>query len=193
MACFRDFTEPLWEIFGGNLLMFVTSAFYIAWWTVSFWPNRKVETAWPSILIGTAVLAGVAAIAIMSIGIGSLSLAGKGFPVLFILLGAVASYIILLVISKTVFRRPVTSELLLIIVWAAVELSAIAVLQGTGRFGMGWTFALLALVALAVGVGVVCYILYYNLDERARFWTGLIPLITDAGVVTVFLLVLALS
>ena len=46
---------------------------------------------------------------------------------------------------------------------------------------------------LATGTGIVCYILYYRLDEISRFWYGLIPLIVDAGVVIVFLMMLALS
>ena len=87
-----------------------------------------------------------------------------------------------------------TSELLLITVWAALEWSAIAVLQGSGRFSMGQALTLAALVALATIIGMVCYLLHYHLvDETSRFWNGLIPLIVDAGVVAVFLAVLALS
>ena len=86
-----------------------------------------------------------------------------------------------------------TSELLLITFWAALEWSAIAVLQGSGRFSMGQALTLAALVLLATGAGIVCYILHYRFDETLRFWNGLIPLVVDAGVVTAFLAVLALS
>jgi hypothetical protein len=48
-------------------------------------------------------------------------------------------------------------------------------------------------VALATGVGIVCYVLYYRLGTAARFRNGFIPLAADAGVVTVFLAVLAAS
>jgi hypothetical protein len=193
MTCFRDFTVPVWEIFCGNLLMFATIAFYIAWWTVSFRPNGDGKTAGAGFFILVAIFAGVAAIAIMSLGINWLSQAGKGFPVMYILLGAAAFYIILLAVTKFAFQRVVTSELLLITVWAALEWSAIAVLQGSGRFSIGQALTLAALVLLATGAGIVCYILHYRLDEISRFWNGLIPLIVDAGVVTVFLAVLALS
>jgi hypothetical protein len=193
MTCFRDFTISLWEIFGGNLLMFTAIVFYIAWWAVSFWPNGDGKTAGAGFFIALALFAGMAAIAIMSLGINSLSQVRKGIPVMYILLGAVAFYIILLAVTKIAFQRAVTSELLLIIVWAALEWSAIAVLHGSGRFGMRQALTLAILVALATGAGIVCYILHYRLNEAARFWNGLIPLIADAGVVAVFLAALALS
>ena len=193
MICFRNFTLPLWEIFGGNLLMFVTLVFYIAWWTVSFGPNGGDKTAGAGIFLGAALFTGVAAIMTMYLGINSLPRPGKGIPVMYILIGAAAFYVIFLAVTKIAFQRIVTSELLLIIVWAALEWSTIAVLQASGRFGMWKALTLAALVLLATGAGMVCYVLHYRLDEPSRFWNGLIPLIADAGVVAVFLAVLALS
>jgi hypothetical protein len=192
MTCFRDFTVPLWEIFGGNLLMFVTIAFYIAWWSVLFRPNGIGRPDGAGLLIGAAVVAGVAGIAAMSIGFNSVPRVVQGIPVMAILLGAVALYIALLAVTKTAFQRPVTSELLLITLWTALELSVIAVLQSGGRFGMGRVITLSALVVLAFLIGVVCYILHYRLDETGRFWNGLIPLIADGGVVAAILTAQAL-
>jgi hypothetical protein len=193
MTCFRNFTVPLWEFFGGNLLMFVAIVFYIAWWTVSFWPNGNGKGTGAGLFIIITLFAGVAAIAIMSIGISSLPQVRKGFLAAYILPGAAAFFIILLAVTKIGFHRAVTSELLLITVWAAVEWSAIAVLHGNDRFSLGKALALAALVALATAVGIICYILHYRLDETSQFWNGLIPLIADAGVVAVLLAVLALS
>lgn len=193
MASFRDFTVPLWKIFGGNLLMLVTILFYIAWWTVAFRPDKTGKTARAGILIALALLTGLASITILFSGIESLSQAGEGFPVIYILLGAAVLYVIFLAVTRIAFQRSVTAELLLIIVWAALEGSAIAVLQGSGRFSPGQALTLVTLVVLATGIGMVCYILHYRLDESPRFWNGLIPLMVDAGVVTVFLAVLALS
>jgi hypothetical protein len=193
MTCFRDFTVPLWKIFGGNLFMFITIVLYIAWWMVTFQPNRTDKTAGAGFFVALAFLAGVAAIMTKFSGIVSLSQPGKGFPVIYILLAAITFYVILLAVTRIAFQRPVTSELLLITVWAALEGSAIAVLQGSNRFSPGHSLTLATLVMLATGTGIVCYILYYRLDEISRFRNGLIPLIVDAGVVTVFLVMLALS
>jgi len=193
MTFFRDFTVPLWKIFGGNLLMLITIVFYIAWWTTVFRPNRTSKTAVAGIFIALALLAGVAAIITMFSGIGSLPQAGKGFPVIYILLGAAAFYIILLAVTRIAFHRPITAESLLITIWVALEGLAIGVLQGGNRFSPGQALTLATLVILATGAGIVSYILYYRLDEVSRFWYGLIPLIVDAGVMTVFLVMLALS
>ena len=193
MTWFRDFNIPLWEVFGGNLLLVATLGFYIAWWTAAFRPNADGQTTGAGFFLTIALFAGVAAVAILVLGIEALSQVGQGFPVMVILLGAAAVYILLLAVTKVVFQRAVTSELLLIVVWAALECSVLAVLRSSGRFSLGQALTVGALVALATGIGLVCYVLHYRLDETARFWNGLIPLIVDAGVVTVFLAVLALS
>ncbi len=193
MIWFRDFTIPLWQVFGGNLLMLVTIMFYIAWWTVTFRPNRTGRSVGAAFFIASAFLAGLAAVMIMFAGIGSLSRAIVGYPVVSILLGAAVIYIILLAVTRIAFRRPVTAELLLITVWAALEGSVIAVLQGSKRFGMGQVWTLATLVTLATGIGLISYLLHYRIEEGARFWNGLMPLIVDAGVVAAFLAVLALS
>jgi hypothetical protein len=193
MTCFRNFTAPLWQVFGGNLLMFVTIVFYVTWWAVSFRPDGHGDPAAAGIFLAAAFFSGIAAITLMSFGINSLSQAGKGIPLMYILLGAVALFIILLVVTQIFFQREVTTELLLIIGWAALQGSAIAVLQGSGRFTLAQALTLAVLVLLATGVGMVCYVLHYRLEETARFWNGVIPLVVDEGVVAVFLAVLALS
>jgi hypothetical protein len=129
---------------------------------------------------------------IMCLGIRSLSYAAKVIPVIYILIGAVGFYVILLVFTKIVFQRDVTSELLLITIWAAIESSAIAVLLGVGCFGVGRAWTMAAVMILATLVGIVCYVLYYRLEGMARFWDGLIPLMVDAVAVATFLVMLAL-
>lgn len=193
MTCFRDFTAPLWKLFGGNTFLVVTIAFYIAWWAVSFRPNRNSTTAGAGLFLAVAFLTGLAAIAMLFLGISALSQVGKGIPLIYILPGVVAIYLLLLAVTQIAFHRVVTSELLLITVWAVMEGSAIAVLQGSGRFSLRQTLTLATLVLLATGVGLVCYILHYRLDEIPRFWNGIIPLAVDAGVVAVFLAMLAFS
>ena len=89
MTFFRDSSIPLWKIFGGNLLLFIAILFYIAWWVVTFQPNRTSRTTAAGFFIALAFLPGVVAILILFSGVSSLSQAGKGFPVIYILLGAV--------------------------------------------------------------------------------------------------------
>lgn len=193
MIFFRNFTVPLWQIFGGNLLILATIGFYIAWWTVTFRPNNKGRAPGGGFFIVPALFAGAAGFWILFSGLGSLPQTGKGFQSVSFLLGAVAFYIILLIVTRFAFQRSVTAESLLISLWAAQEGLAIGVLHGNSRLSMAQALILALLVVLATGAGIVCYILHYRLDETARFWNGLIPLIVDTGVVIVFLAVLALS
>src|SRR5689334_22362556 len=131
----RYFTAPLWEIFAGNLLLLLCSLFYLAWWIVSFRPNSPGGSA-GGLYITAAFITGVVAIALMFVSINSLSQDSKGLPVRFILLSCVALFLLLFLVTTIVFHRIVTSELIIIHIWAALELSAVTVLYGTGRFGM---------------------------------------------------------
>jgi len=102
-------------------------------------------------------------------------------------------FAVLILITNITFHRIVTSELIIIHIWAALELSAVAVLYGTERFGFGRAATLVALVGIATVVGLICYLLYYNLDGMLRYWDGLIPLIMYTFVMAVFLGLLAVS
>ena len=188
MTCFRNFTAPLWEIFAGNLLLLFCSLFYLAWWVVSYRPNSS-----GGFYLTAAFITGFAAIALMSVGINSLSQDSKGLPVRFILMGGAALLLVLLPVTAFAFHRIVTSELIIMHIWAALELSAVAVLYGTERFGAGRAATLAALVGIATVAGLICYVLYYRLDETARYWIGMVPLTADAFVMAVFLGVSAVS
>jgi len=192
MTCFHNFTAPLWEIFAGNLLLLFCSLFYLVWWVVSFRPNSSGGSA-GVFYITAAFITGVAAIALMSGGINSLSQDSKSLPVRFILLGSAALFLVLLLVTAIAFHRIVTSELIIIHIWAALELSVVAVLYGTGRFGSGRAATLAVLVGIATVIGLICYVLYYRLDGTASYWNGMVPLMMDAFVMAVFLGVLAVS
>jgi hypothetical protein len=193
MTLFHDFTVPEWKVFYGNLLMLATCAFYISWWVFTFRPGADGSPSFSAVLIIAALFSGVAAIALLFSGISSPAVSGLAVPVLYVLAAAAVSYVLLLEVTRIVFHRPVTSELLVMIVWATAELAAIAALRYSGRFGVAQIAVLSPLVVLATFAGVVCYVLYYNLDAEASFTAGLIPLIVDAGVVSVFLAVQTLS
>ncbi len=192
VTCFRNFSAPLWGIFAGNLLLLVCSLFYLAWWALSFRPNSSGGPA-GGFYLTAAFITGFAAIALMSGGVNTLSQDSKGLPVKFILMGGVAFFIVLLLVTAVGFHRIVTSELIILHIWAVLELSAVAVLFGTGRFGAGQTATLATLVGIAAVAGLVCYVLYYRLDEAARYWSGMVPLAAAALVMAVFLGVLAVS
>ena len=190
MTCFRGFTFPLWEFFAGNLLLLICSLFYLAWWVVSYRPNPTGGSS-GMIFITAAFITGCAALALASAGINTLAEDSSGVPVRFVLAGCAALFFVLLPVTSILFHRPVTSELLIIHVWAALELSAISVLYGAGRFGTGRAAAMAALVGIATVAGLISYVLYYRLGETAQYRIGMVPLATDALVMMIFLALLA--
>jgi hypothetical protein len=192
MNCFHNFTAPIWELFAGNLLFLFCSLFYLVWWIVAFRPNSSGGST-GGIFITFAFLTGIAALILMPVGVHTLSQDSKALPVRFILLGAVALYLILLPVTSVVFHRQLTSELIIMLIWAALELSVITVLYGNGRFDFGRMAILAALVGIAIVIGLICYVLYYRLEGTSSYIDGMIPLATDAVVMAAILGVLALS
>lgn len=192
MNPFHSFTAPVGKIFFGNLLLFFCSVFYLIWWVIRFRPRAAGGPA-GTFCLAAAFLSGIAAVVLMSGGIRALSPDSGGLPVSFILAGTLVCYLLLFLATVFLFHRKATSELLLLHVWAALELSAVAVLYGTGRFGAGRAAVLTVLVGAASAVGLICYVLYYRLGGAAGYRDGMIPLLTDALVMAVFLGTLAVS
>ena len=192
MTYFRNFTAPLWEIFAGNLLLLSCILFYLIWWVVSFRPNSSSGSS-GVFYITAAFITGVAAIVLLSGGITSLSQDSKSLPVKFILLGVAALFLVLLPVMSIAFHRALTSELIIIHIWAALELSVVAVLYGTRYFGLGRVAILATLVGIAFVTSLICYVLYYRLNGTVSYWDGMVPLMMAAFVMTVFLGVMAVS
>jgi len=196
MTCFHNFTAPVWQIFAGNLLLLICSLFYLVWWVVCFRPDASGKTAGGSagvIYITAAFITGIAAIVLLSGGINILSKDAKSVPVWLILLSGTVLFVVMILVTTAVYRRPMTSELIIVHIWAVLELCAVVVLYGTGRFGLGRTVLLLTLLGIAFVAGMICYVLYYRLEGTAGYRDGMAPLIIDASVMAVFLGVLAVS
>jgi hypothetical protein len=193
MVCFHNFTVPVREIFFGNLSFFFCSLFYLVWWIIVFRPGSAGGGKIGWACLAAAFVTGIAALALMAAGINALSPASKGVPVWGILLGGILCYFILLPVTAFAFHRQVTSELLIMDIWAVMQLCCITVLRGTGHLGEGGAAALTVLVGLAAVAGLVCYILYYRVSGAASWWDGMIPLLSDALVMAVFLGVMAVS
>lgn len=167
----------------GNIKLLLCFAFYLAWWVVGFnpWrPIRGMKSGW--LLVPAAVLGILALISIVR----GLNFSGGLAPGAAIVLGGVASYAALLFVTGAVLRRPVTSELFIIVLWATVALLEINTLVALGPVssGLGWGFVALCLVGSAASL--VCYQLFYGLDGMAAFADGAVPLVL-AGLITGFI------
>ena len=169
------------QIFLGNLLLVLCCAFYLAWWLLAFRPVNPVRgfrTGW---LLLPAFAAGLGAVVFSVRGLGT---AGSGglFPAGRVVWGGIAAYAILLVVTKFLLHRPVTTELFLIVGWAVLALSEVSALYGCGALSHGCSLAFAAVVAVGTAVSLVCYVLYYRLSPAAGFIDGIVPLLMAAVV-----------
>lgn len=179
---------------GGHAALAVCAALYLAWWWVFFNPALpKATGALYAVGVGFivgAVACGIAAIVLLAMGLGALAGPGAGAdaaPGWAFAVGGVAAYALLAFVTVRFFQRPVTTELLLFVLWAALELAVANALLGAGALPLGAFWAIVAIVALVTVANLVCYVLYFHLPPLASFVDGAVPL----AVVGVFAAVLA--
>ena len=173
--------EAMRKILAGQILLILCCVFYLIWWYRGYRPGtpaNRLEGAngvlfWITAALGIAGLTG-------SLG----RIEKKTEPPLAahtVLIIGVVAYIVLLLITRTVFRRPVTTELILIVGWTVLEISVINRLSAAGNLS-GRGFAVLcALIALAFTVSIVLYVAYYRMEEMKAFYAAMIPLVTEAA------------
>lgn len=157
------------------------AAFYLVWWWLFFNPRlakpEGARYAFGVACIVAAAILGVAGVALAASALGSLSAVSTGAPGWAFIIGAVVGYLLLAVFTVKVFARPVTTELILFVAWAALEFAVINTLYGAGAWPIPATFALAALVAVVLAASLVCYVLYYRLGPMPSFIDGAIPLV----------------
>ncbi|CAB1252694.1 conserved membrane protein of unknown function [Ruminococcaceae bacterium BL-6] len=176
----HDFDLPAKQIFRSNILLIVCCAFYLAWWLLAFRPSGAVKGMKTGWLLIPAFAAGIAAVILAVQGIRSAPIEAALFPGGLLLWGGIAAYFILLAVTGLLFQRQVTTELFLIVGWAVLALSEINTLYGTGRFSRGLAVPFAVVIVAAVLISLVCYVLYYNLGDRAGYFDGMIPLLLVA-------------
>ncbi|MDD6155254.1 MAG: hypothetical protein PUB39_06855 [Eubacteriales bacterium] len=171
-------------ILAGQLLLAVCCAFYIPWWFMVFKPGQAHD--W------TAGRAGILLALTAACGLGGLlaNVHGNNMTqvsrVLFsnghAMVAGVICYIMLMALTSLAFKRPVTSELLLITGWAVLELVTVNILYGANVFTIDTAKLYLAIVLAAFVVNMVLYVLYYKVDEWLAYKLAALPLAIDGAV-----------
>ena len=181
------------QIFIGNILIVGCCAFYLAWWLLAFKPTGAItgmKTGW---LLLPACVLGLIGVFTALHGIRTITSTQQLFPGWIALWGGVAAYIILLVITLVFLHRPVTTELFLIVGWAVLALSEMNALFGGGLLPRGLSTGFVITILAASAVSLVCYIIYYHLDSKAGYITGMIPLLMTALVTVAISCALVIS
>jgi len=168
------------QIFIGNIFFIVCCVFYLAWWLLAFKPSGPsggMKTGW---LLIPAFIAGLLGVIIILSGIISQQATNHIIPGLYILIGGIIAYVILLAVTVSVFKRPSTSELILITGWGMLALAVVNALYGTGRFSYWLSIGYFFVIGAAVVISLVCYVLYFRLSSRDGYIDGMIPLVLSA-------------
>jgi hypothetical protein len=176
----HNFNISAKQIFYSNILLIICCAFYLTWWSLAFKPTgaiKGIRTGW---LLIPAFAAGLAAIILAVKGIQSVSNDVALFPNGLLLWGGIAAYLILLLATRLLFQRPVTTELFLIVGWAVLALSEINALYGISLLSHGAAAIFTVVIGAAALISLVCYVLYYSLENRAGYFDGMVPLLMAA-------------
>lgn len=188
-------SESLQGIVQGHELLFVCALLYLFWWIIFFRPGANVHGALYAagvVCIIGAVIAGIVGVVRMLVSAVGLP-ESSSVPGFAFIVGAIIGYVALAFATNRLFGRPITTELLLICIWCALELYVLSVVMCANALPSLACIALVVVVLALTAGCLVCYVLYYNLPSFASFVDGMAPLIAvgvDALVTVAILKVL---
>lgn len=180
----------------GQILLVVCCVFYLIWWSISYRPGITVNRAGGinGVLLLITAVSGLSGVVLSIIGENGLrAVSAPRIRAGAVATGGILAYIILLLITRFALQRPVTTELILITGWAVLELTVISSLNGAGRMTNGGFWLMICVIAVAVIISLVLYVLYYRMEEMRAFYAAMVPLVTEGVSMIVLLVTAALS
>jgi len=181
----------MWEknILLGQWLFVACCIAYLIWWSLAFRPGYSAPGVAKIVPFAVTALCGVAGLSFVIMGCQSAKEAAShvadhaagGVGNLFIIGACAAAYMILLVVTNVVMHRQVTTELMLIVFWICMQLCIINTMHGGGHWSVIAAVVLAALAIIAAAAGMICYLMYYNLEPMKGFYMGMVPLILFAA------------
>jgi len=149
------------------------------WWLMAFKPEGAVTGMKTDWLLLPALAAGAFGVlmALRGIWLVAPEPGSRLFPGGAIIIGGIAAYVILLVVTLLILKRPVTTELFLIVGWGMLALSAVNALYAAGSFGHGISIVLVIIVFAVIAISLVLYVLYFRMEGASGYIGGMIPLL----------------
>jgi len=169
------------NILNGQILLIICFLFYLIWWYRGFRPGSTVSRVkgLNGLLLFITALTGIGGVILSLTGDAPASVMISPFA---ILTSGIIAYIVLLLVTRFLFNRIVTSELFLIVAWTTLEVWVLNCLDGAGMLSNTRFWVMTTVLAIAFLGSMVCYVLYYRLVGRRAFYVAMIPLI--AGIVS---------
>lgn len=173
------------QLLYGDLWLIGCCVFYLAWWFLAFKPTNPIHGFRAGWLLIPAAIAGILCVVTVIRAGSQAHTAQQVFSTRALILAGVVAYVVLLLITLLVFRRPVTSELFLIVGWAVLALYEANTLFGVQLFTRPQTVGFIVVILAVLVICMVCYTIYYRLDALPRYIVGAIPLTLGAIVMAV--------
>ena len=171
---------------------------YLVWWCVAFRPGYSAPGIAKLLPFALTALFGIAGLSFVIMGCQNAKDAAAGAAEtaaetaktaaetghignIYIIGACAAAYVILLLVTNVVMHRQVTTELMLIVFWICMELCIINTMHGGGHWGTLAAIILAVIAIIVAAAGMVCYLMYYNLEPMKGFYMGMVPLIIFAA------------
>ena len=167
------------KILAGQILLILCCAFYLIWWYRGYRPGVSADRigGWNGVLLLITAALGVAGV-LCSLGQIAQKTAPRLDPYRIAVFG-VAVYVVLLLITRFVFHRIVTTELILIVGWTVLELTVINRLLAAEQLSEAGFTVMCAVIAAAFAISIILYVAYYRMDEMKAFYAAMVPLVTE--------------
>lgn len=180
MPMFQGIPAPMRMIGAGHGIMVLCCLFYLAWWSIAFRPGETVSAVSGRAGCLLLLTVGFAAAGILcnAYGIRGMQIPNDTNDVKWILMVGAVAYLLLLGVTAGLLGRKPTSELLLIVLWAVMETAVVHALYAAD-FLQAYTIPAVIIIGATI-LGLVAYLLYYEIDEQSAYYWGMVPLITDA-------------
>ena len=169
------------KVLTGQILLILCCVFYLIWWYRGYRPGVTVERVRGinGFLLAVTAALGIAGLSLSLMHV-PMTAAPKISPTVIAAIGLL-SYFALLLVTRYVFHRIVTTELLLIVVWTMLEMTVISRLNAGGMLSDGCFSAMCAVIVGAFLISIVLYVCYYRMEAIRAFYAAMIPLITEAA------------
>ena len=179
------------RIITGQIIFILCCVVYLVWWYRGFRPGVSVSrvSGLNGLLLAVTAILGIAGVVFCMLDMEASS-PWKVSPV-YIISGGIIGYIVLLVVTRYIFDRVVTSELFLIIGWTMLETAVINQLNADGTLGeIGFTI-MCVIIAAAFIISMILYVAYYKMEEMKAFYAAMVPLVTEGAAMVVLVCMVA--
>lgn len=184
--------QTLTKIMIGQMTLMICCGFYLLWWRISYRPNETVNrlSGINGVLLLITAISGVVGVILSSQGQSALpavkTLKMQKYQ---IMAGGIIAYVLLFIMTTTLFHRPVTTELFLIIGWVVLELMIVNALNGANQISDTRFWLLIAVIMIAFCISMGLYILYYRMEPYKAYYWAMVPLITEGVSMGILLIV----